>query len=172
MIGFNTLFSSYTQHSVMPQEPFGPILSVMCQRAGRQSLLVHQGPCLADLKSQMRSHSRKKGEPSLSTRKATFPCMQRKTRKSWILVRQEEQEKDLERKGSNSSQLPHISPSHQSQVTRPITFGMRRPDELNGIADAFHHVCWLLHHMVCLLIRLRKHTWWCKNTKRQPVIKT
>lgn len=86
-IGFIQLFSSYTEHSAMPREPFGQILSVMCQRAGGESLLVRQGPCLADLKSQMRSHLGKNGELSLSTRKATFLCMEWKPRKRWISVR-------------------------------------------------------------------------------------
>jgi len=42
--------------------------------------------------------------------------------------------------------LSHTS-AHQSQVTHPILFGM-----LNGITDAFLHVCRPLHHMLGLFI--------------------
>ncbi len=110
------LFSSYIQHSVLPQVPVEQILSVMCQRAGRESLLVRQGPCHADLKSQMRSHSGKNGEPSLSTRTAAFLHMQWKPRKSWILVRRgggRPQEKDLERKEVTPPSC-HASAHHTS----------------------------------------------------------
>lgn len=72
--------------------------------------------------------------------------MRRRQRDSWIRGR----------KGSTSSQLPHISTSHQSQVTRPISFGMWRPSELKGIADTFHRLCSLLRRMRCLLIQVRK----------------
>lgn len=68
---------------------------------------------------------------------------------TWEIVDLGEAEGGLGKKGSDSSQLPCISTSHQSQVTRPISFGMQWPDELNDITDAFHDVfCRLLHHML------------------------
>lgn len=125
-IGFMPLFSSYTQQSALPQVPLGQILSVMCQRAGRESLLVHQGPCHTDLKSQMRSHQGNNGELSQSTRTGTFLHMLQEPRTSWILERQGGRPRE---KGNNSSQLPRISTSHQSQVTHPISSGMWWPDK-------------------------------------------
>lgn len=55
-----TVFKLYTEHSVIPQNPFGQTISVICQRAAIERRLVHQGRCLAHLKSRMRSHSGKK----------------------------------------------------------------------------------------------------------------
>lgn len=113
--GFIQLFSSYAEHLAMPREPFGQILSVMCQRAGGESLLVRQGPCLPDLESQMRSHFGKNGEPSLSSRKATFLCMRWKPRKRWISVRREGGAKDLKRKDATppSCHAPAHHTSHK-----------------------------------------------------------
>lgn len=99
-----------TEHSVIPQEPLGQTLSVMCQRAGSECLLVHRGACLADLKSQMRSHFGKNGKPSLWTRKATFLYMQWKPRKLWISAKQKEA---LERKEATPPSC-HASAHHTS----------------------------------------------------------
>lgn len=96
--GFMPLFSTYTQHPALPQVPLGQIVSVMCQRAGRESLLVHQRPCHADLKSQMRSQQGNNGELSPSTRAATFLHMLREPRTPWVLVRQSQRKAPRERK--------------------------------------------------------------------------
>lgn len=146
IIGFMALFSSHTQHTVLSQVPAGQILSVMCQRAGTESLLVHQGPCHTDLKSQMRSHSGKNGESSQWTRTATFLHMQWHPRKSW-----------RERK--------QLLPAATHQQITPVTsytphliWNAVARQGLNGIADAFLHVCWLFRHMFCLLTHPRKST--------------
>lgn len=64
-INLVALVPTDTEHSVIPQEQLGQTLSVMCQRAGSECLLVCRGACLADLESQMRSHFGKNGKPSL-----------------------------------------------------------------------------------------------------------
>ena len=53
-----------------------------------------------------------------------------------------EREDSLRRKVVGEKESSHAS-AHQSQVTHPISF-----ETLNGIADAFLHICCLLHHML------------------------
>ena len=137
----------------------------MCQRAGGESLLVHRGPCHADLKSQMRSHLGKNGEPSLSTRTATFLHMQWKPGESWILVRQRRRGAVPRRKTWRERKLLLPAATHQhitpvTSYTPHFIWNAVARQELNGIADAFLHVCWLLHHMLCFLICSRKSTSW------------
>lgn len=110
IINLVALVPTDSEHSVIPQEPLGQTLSVMCQRAGSECLLVRRGACLADLKSQMRSHFGKNGKPSLWTRKATFLYMQWKPRKSWISAKQKEA---LERKEATPPSC-HASAHHTS----------------------------------------------------------
>lgn len=45
----------------------------------------------------------------------------------------------------------HITPV--TSYTPHFIWNAVARQELNGIADAFLHVCCLLHHMLCLLIR-------------------
>lgn len=130
---FGCLFSSYAQQSLIPQEPFEQTVSIKCQRATTEGRLVHRGQCLVHLKSRMRSHSGRKSWATLHETKGFLDVSERHGQK-----------------GSTSSQLPHISTSHQSQVTRPISSGMWQPGELNGIADTFHRVCSLLRHIASL----------------------
>lgn len=109
---------------------------------GRRLCTACQRPCHADLQSQTRSHcgDNDGGRPINPT--ATFLHMQ------WW-QRGDSQLPPRLLPHPNSSPLLRISTSHQSQVTHSISFGMQW---LNGIADTFLHVCWLLHHMLSLLI--------------------
>lgn len=115
-IGVMPLISSYTQHSVLPQVPFGQILSVMCQRAGGESLLVHQGPCRADLKSQMRSHPGKKWRAKPINQNRHIPPHPLETKEIMDLGDTRggrPQEKDLERKEATPPSC-HASAHHTS----------------------------------------------------------
>lgn len=79
----------------------------------RESLPVHQGQCLSDLKSQMRSHVSKTRKPSLSARKATFLGMLWKPRESGWLDRRDRRKTWRKKK----KLLPAATHQHITPVT-------------------------------------------------------
>lgn len=119
----------------------------------------------------MRSHSGNNGKPSQSTSAATLLILQCKLKKFWMLVRQGGEDGPERR----TQLLPYATHQHITPVTSytpHFIWNAVARQELNGIADAFLHVCWLVCHMLRLSFCLRNSTSWdymtcsCKKNKK------
>lgn len=119
----------------------------------------------------MRSHSGNNGKPSQSTSAATLLVLQCKLKKFWMLVRQGGEDGPERR----TQLLPYATHQHITPVTSytpHFIWNAVARQELNGIADAFLHVCWLVCHMLRLSFCLRNSTSWdymtcsCKKNKK------